>query len=384
MISLRTVACAFATGILLFLPAVCATAHSNTEILVNIRFLDGKMQINACVTDKVERLRERIEEQGQSANCRLIFCGKRMEDGRTLGDYNIQNGATIHLTSRMRVTAPPAAGAELILVCAQDKEYDWDTVKTLETGARDVAKNFKDMRVETVWSVEKMREKIEKEKVFGVVFSRMRLFDWILEAERTVERCRRGRIELYSIFTTDYTIDEMKSRLLETMSSELQLRTSMETFPQAIQEKMKNVYERVAEERRSTKVLRLSEMMLDVRRNSKEIIAEIQKLQGKPVGGKVKQVQIPPTIACGFGALTFPEGMIYGDDEERGLTCALCIGSLFGAEEAVTILPCRHAFHREEIREWSKQKKECPLCRAIFTPPSAADLSGATAPLVEA
>jgi len=51
----------------------------------------------ADVKDGVERVDGApIEEQ------RLIFAGRQLEDGRTLSDYNVQDGATMHIILRLR------------------------------------------------------------------------------------------------------------------------------------------------------------------------------------------------------------------------------------------------------------------------------------------
>ncbi|CAI2164657.1 15922_t:CDS:2 [Funneliformis geosporum] len=70
-----------------------------------VKTLSGQtITINAEFTKTTNQLKLAIQEKnGTPTNQqRLIFAGKQLEDGRTLGSYNIQNESTIHLLIRLK------------------------------------------------------------------------------------------------------------------------------------------------------------------------------------------------------------------------------------------------------------------------------------------
>ncbi|XP_018603657.1 NEDD8-like [Scleropages formosus] len=78
-------------------------------MLIKVKTLTGKeIEIDIEPTDKVERIKERVEEKEgiPPQQQRLIYSGKQMNDEKTAADYKIQGGSVLHLVLALRGGAP--------------------------------------------------------------------------------------------------------------------------------------------------------------------------------------------------------------------------------------------------------------------------------------
>ena len=70
-----------------------------------VRTLAGQViTLQVEKSDTVESLKSKIEDKEgiKSKDQRFVFGGKNLQDGNTLGDYNIQENSTINLVLHMQ------------------------------------------------------------------------------------------------------------------------------------------------------------------------------------------------------------------------------------------------------------------------------------------
>ena len=107
------------------------TDSTNMSMQIFIRILTGRtITLDVDSDDTIERVKQMLCDRqhcGHVDSIRLIYAGRSLEDFRTLGDYNIQNEATIFLITRyLRRAEPPPTPLRVFIKRASGKTVTLD------------------------------------------------------------------------------------------------------------------------------------------------------------------------------------------------------------------------------------------------------------------